>query len=297
LGFDVDSEQQAAAHWRGLSAQARERAYSPSSCIGGNYRPFIDAYQRLSAQARAQTRPEAPGHLNLRWGPGAAHTLDLFVPSGGLAAPLLVFVHGGYWQELSKDEASFPATACVQRGFAYAALNHTLAPAVGVMDIVAECQRALDWLRGHAQALRLDAQRFVVAGSSAGAHVAAMLALRRVGVAPVQGAVLVSGIYELEPLVGTSINQALGLTVASAHAASPALACVAGFPPSVVCWGAVETAEFKRQSRSFGAQLRQAGCASTLFEVERRNHFDIVLDLTEPGTLLGDATLALLHSV
>ena len=291
--------------WRDLDAASRERAYSPSSCIGGNYQPFIDAYAERSAAARSRTA----GLLGLRYGDQAAHSLDLFVPPHRPAdgatrlPPLLVFIHGGYWQELSKEQSAFAATDCVNQDIAYATLDYTLAPQATVAEMVAECRQAVAWLHRHATTLGFDAERIVVAGSSAGAHLAAMTALPRTtnpvatDVHCVKAAVLVSGIYELEPLVGTSINAAVGLTPESARAVSPALHPLAGFPPSIVCWGAVETTEFKRQSQDFAARLEEAGSACQVFEVPKRNHFDIIFDLIDPGTVLGRAVAALMHAV
>lgn len=302
--------------WRGLDAAAREREYSPSSCIGGNYQPFIDDYVQRSAAARAALA----GRLHLAYGAGARQRLDLFVPavaaaaaaaapaavaavpaveSGaaqGRAPPLLVFIHGGYWQELSKEESAFAAIDAVRQGIAFAALDYTLAPAATVGDMVAECRQALAWLHGRAEELGFDAARVVVAGSSAGAHLAAMCALPGPGESVVKAAILVSGIFDLEPLVGTSINQALGLDAAHARALSPALADLTGFPPAIVCWGAVETSEFKRQGREFAAALQRAGTPFNTIEVPGRNHFDVVLDLADPATALGVATVDLLRS-
>jgi arylformamidase len=283
--------------WRNLDPEARDREYSPSSCIGGDYKPFVQAYVDRSLAARAAT----PGRLNLQYGRGDTRRLDLFVPPAAAGSadppPLLVFIHGGYWQELSKNDSSFAATDCVAQGIAYAALGYTLAPRASVAQIVAECRSAVNWLHANAQSLGIDAQRIVVAGSSAGAHLAAMTALPSVGVAQVKAAVLVSGIYELEPLIGTSINPALGLTPEAAREISPALRNLQGFPPSIVCWGEVETGEFKRQSRDFAAQLDAVDTPCQVFEVPRRNHFDIILDLADPQTQLGRAVTELIRSL
>jgi arylformamidase len=285
--------------WRNFDAATREREYSPSSCIGGNYQPFIAAYAGRSAAVRAQhAGPNV--HLDLAYGAGGTQRLDLFLPEAQAAKdalpPLLVFIHGGYWQELSKNESLFAAADALDQRIAFAALDYTLAPAATVGDMVSECRLALRWLHAHAAALGFDASRIVVAGSSAGAHLAAMCALRTAEAPIVKAAILVSGIYEVEPLVGTSINAALGLDAPAARAVSPALADLRGFPPAVVCWGAVETGEFKRQGRDFAAALRQAGSACRAFEVPGRNHFDVVLDLADPSTPLGAATLALVRS-
>jgi arylformamidase len=110
----------------------------------------------------------------------------------------------------------------------------------------------------------------------------------------VQATVLVSGIFELAPLLGTSINQALGLTLPVAQAMSPALQPLAGMAPSLVAWGEVETDEFKRQANDFADDLQAAGTHCQRLAVPERNHFDVILDLAKPGTLLGQAVLALL---
>ncbi len=289
-----------AASWRDLDLAAREREYSPSSAIGGDYQPFVQAYADRSWQARDQLT----GHLSLRYGSSAAQALDLFLPAepstaaNAAAPPLLVFIHGGYWQELSKDDSLFAAADCVGQGIAFAALDYTLAPRVSIAEMVAECRAALAWLQQQAAVLGFDAGRIVVAGSSAGAHLAAMAAMPLAGCVPVARAtVLVSGIYELEPLVGTSINAALGLDAAAARTLSPVLGDVRNFPPSIICWGEIETEEFKRQSRAFAAKLDGASTPVQTFEVPARNHFDVILDLADAGTLLGRATIALIRSL
>ncbi len=281
----------------------RERAYSPSSCIGGNYAPFMQEYVTRSATALATL----VDRRNLAYGPSASHTLDLFLPptdatAGSGKPPLLVFIHGGYWQELSKNESLFAAQDCIAAGVAFAALDYTLAPHASVAQMVLECRNALRCLHAQADELGVNAQRIVVAGSSAGAQLAAMCCLRGwPGDADLPAglpaaAVLVSGVFELTPLVGTSINEALTLTAESAAQVSPIRFDLAGFPPALVCWGAIETNAFKAQGRVFAQAIDAAtGKAPQVFEVPGRNHFDVILDLARSGTALGDATMTLLN--
>jgi arylformamidase len=293
--------------WQKMAPEERESEYSPSSCIGGNYQPFIAAYQTHSARARADCSALGATWSAPRYGDQVGQQITLCLPPAGAQAAnrptgLLVFIHGGYWQELSAQDSLFAAPNCIQRGLAFAALDYTLAPAASVADIVAECRRAMVWLFQHAKALGVDASRIVVAGSSAGAHLAAMVAMPGAlpdgagGSFALRAAVLVSGIYELEPLVGTSINIALALSPASARQVSPALLPMLGFPKTLVCWGAIETAEFKRQSRDFSHALNAGGTSCDSFEVPLRNHFDVILDLTDTSTHLGAVTLSLLHA-
>jgi len=209
---------------------------------------------------------------------------------------LLLFIHGGYWQELTAKDSLFPALGCINEGHAFCAIDYSLAPQVRLEEIVFECRAAVNWLMGHADLLGFDAGRLVIAGSSAGAHLAAMAGISNAlgGQLPLQGLVLVSGIYALEPLIGTSIDTALNLSEDEARKLSPSLQNLAGMAPSLVCWGEIETREFKRQSCDFSAQLRTAGASCHSFEIVSRNHFDVIFDLTDPDTELGQRTLAML---
>jgi len=110
----------------------------------------------------------------------------------------------------------------------------------------------------------------------------------------VRAAVLVSGIYDLAPLVGTSIDIPLSLADSEVESMSPARAALDGFPRSLVCWGEVETTEFKAQSREFANGLTQAGTTCTVLEVPARNHFDVVLDLADPTTDITRRVLSVL---
>jgi len=280
-----------------MSPEEREVAYSPSSCIGGDYTPFIAAYRDRSAEARACVA----GWCEYRYGPAPSERLDFFPAAGdGGPAPLIVFIHGGYWQELSKDDSSFSAPAWVDRGVAFAALGYTLAPEASLVEIVAECRRAVLWLYENAGDLGVDKRRVVVAGSSAGAHLAAMVAVpgwqEGTGLPddPVAATVLMSGIFNLEPLLGTAIAEPLCLTDQDVAELSPTRLQLGDFPPSVVCWGEVETDEFKSQSRDFAARLDEAGTPCTSFEVSGRNHFDVVFELADPGSLTGMEVTSLL---
>jgi arylformamidase len=298
-------------NWQTLSDADREREYSPSSCIGGNYRPHIEAYVSQSLAARSQCAALGGSWRELRYGDTANQRIDLCLPARQIASAaskpgsrekpsLLVFIHGGYWQELSAKDSLFAAAGCVERGHAFAAIDYTLAPAAGVAQIVTECRTALACLQDNADRLGFDANRVVLAGSSAGAHLAAMTAI---GATPASGCarpgvravVLVSGIYELEPLVGTTVNDALKFDALSARAQSPVLQTLQGFPQAIVCWGEIETVQFKRQSASFAQALKAAGGAAESFEIARRNHFDVIMELTDHSTRLGQRTLALLE--
>lgn len=284
--------------WASMADADRQQEYSPSSCLpDGDYQTQILEYRRASeaAWARANDHPTA-STTTIRYGDDEAHAIDVMALSGDRPAPLLAFIHGGYWQELSRVESRFPTATCISRGWNYAAIDHTLAPAAPLDRIVDECRRAVRTLAVRAEALGLDPNRIVLAGHSAGAHLAAMVAADPDGT-DVAGLVLVSGIYELEPLIGTTVNNRLGLDPDTARRNSPLLMDAAGSPSTLVAHGSDETSEFKAQSAAFSHHLEAAGTTVTMLEVAERNHFDVILDLTEPDTPLGEAVNQLVRSL
>lgn len=263
-----------------LDPRTLEREYSPSSAIGGDYAPFVARYRAESDAARRTLAVRR----DLRYGPAPRACLDFFpAPPGATRPGLLVYLHGGYWQELSKEESAFLAPAWHAAGIAHAAIGYTLAPQAGLPAIVAECRAALAWLQAHAGVLGVDAGNVVVAGSSAGAYLAAACADGLP--TPLRGLVAVSGIFDVAPLLGTSINAALGLDAPTA-ASLDLLVPRRRFRPAVVAWGEIETAEFKRQSRAFASRLADDGTPCASLEIPGRHHFDVILELGDPASPL-----------
>lgn len=290
-----DSEGRIALEWRLLSSEDREREYSPSSCVGGNIESFLTEYSDQSEASRR--RCASAGHTvqTHHYGSLPSQSIDLVVPAGP-QTPVMVFFHGGYWQQLSKRESFSPAADFVSRGVAFAAVDYTLAPAATLDQIVAECRSAAEMIHAEAANLNIDADRIILAGSSAGAHLAAMVALDPGITWRPAGLVLLSGIYDLEPLIGTTINDALHLDREAALRNSPALLPISHPIRSVVAWGDNETDQFKRQSRLFAQQLGSAGALPAKIEAAGRNHFNLLSDLGCIETELGFAVTKLIES-
>ena len=150
--------------WRNWPLVRIEKEYSPSTCVP-SIEPFLADYSIRSRKAEQSLVCQK----DLRWGDKPEETLDYF-PAASRDAPLLVFIHGGYWQELSKNESLFAAPDCVANGIAFAAINYTLAPHTGVEMIVDQCRRAVAWLHAQADVLGFHRDRLYLSGSSAGAH-------------------------------------------------------------------------------------------------------------------------------
>src|ERR1700693_687345 len=154
-GTALSEEEQA---WRNWPLARREREYSPSSCIASSA-PFLAAYEARSREAELRLRCQK----NLRLGEAADETFDFFAADSA-DAPLLLFIHGGYWQELSKNESLFAAPDCVANGIAFAALDYTLAPRATLGAIVEQCLRAIASLAPQSPTLGFDARRIYCAG-------------------------------------------------------------------------------------------------------------------------------------
>jgi arylformamidase len=257
-----------------------EREYSPSSRVGGTSQPFIDDYVARSADAAAALADRVqilPGGTRL--------------VSAGPGAPLLVFVHGGYWQALSAADSLYLAPRALAQGWSFAAIEYTLAPVAGLEIMVDECRAALASLFTHG-----PFSEVVLAGHSAGAHLAAMSALVSPAPVPLARVVLVSGVYDLRPLVHTTINDPLGLDDAMAAAMSPAVLPVAARLPVLLTVGDNETEAFVAQQRLYAARLRSAGCTARDEIAPGRHHFDIVDDLVDASSAIGAFTLGGSHS-
>lgn len=271
-----------ALQWPGMSVRERAIAYSPSKALpDGDLMPFIQEYIDNSAAAYATL----PGVQTIEYGSNQTNSIDFVLPENAGPKPLLIFLHGGYWQELSKKESFFLAPDALARGIAFAAVDYSLAPHAKMDQIVSECLSAVTYLFENAAALNLDPNGFVISGSSAGAHLAAMVCQALPNEYRLKAAVLLSGIYDLEPLVGTYINEPLGLNVEDAQRFSPTRMNLSGFPPTLLAWGEIETDEFKRQSRNLSIQLNTANIPNEALEVAGRNHFDIVTDLANNSPL------------
>lgn len=259
-----------------------ERELSPSSRVDSLPR-LLDEYRRRSLDAYARLE-----HAAYAYGDLPCETLDVF--PAGPGAPAHVFVHGGYWQELGKRDSAFPAPGIVEAGATFVAVDYGLAPEFSLDEIVAQVRRAVAWVRDNHALLGIDPERIVVSGSSAGGQLAVMAGLRQ----RVRGLVLLSGVYDLEPLLGTYIDEALALDRAAARRNSPLHlpATPPGPTPAIVAWAERDTETFIGWSRRFAAHWSAAGNPVTALEVAGRNHFDVVYDLSDPGTALGRLVLA-----
>jgi arylformamidase len=233
---------------------------------------------------------------NLRYGSGPKQTIDLFPAESPRAA--LLFIHGGYWRGLDKDDHSFIAPPFVARGVGVAVVNYDLCPAVRIGHIVEQCREAVDWLAREGARHGVPAQNLIVAGHSAGGHLAAMMftthwearesATREASKDPISGGISISGIFDLAPLVEVSFNADLGLDPQSARELSPMAAQHRVHAPLLLAAGADETPAFIRQSQELWDRwpnCHPVGSTGPLF-VRGKHHFSVLTDFADPKSKL-----------
>ena len=280
-----------------LPAEFVEREYNLRAAFPDHPQWFARwAVDSAAARARLESR------LDVRYGAGPKQTLDLFL--AGRARGTLLFIHGGYWRALDKSDHSFVAPPFVARDIAVAVANYDLCPVVDIARIVDECREAVAWLVREGPRHGVPARPLVVAGHSAGGHLAAMLVAtdwpaRKLAPDAIVGALALSGVFDLEPLVQASFNVDLKLDTAHAYLVSPIHLQPRVPTPTLIAAGADETSEFIRQSWLLWERWPEChppGRRSPLF-VPGRHHFSVVSDLGESASELVRQTLALFGPV
>lgn len=273
-----------------LDAQYNNRARIPE------HPALFERWRQASAAARAGS----PGaRLDVAYGAEPTQRLDVF-PTTVPNAPVLVFIHGGYWRSLDKSDHSFVAPAFVANGAHVVVPNYSLCPAVGVEQIALEMTRVVVWVHAHAASFGGDPARIAVAGHSAGGHLAAMLLCCRwkdVDAAlppqPLLGALSISGLYDLEPLRHAPFVQGdLQLTARSANRLSPAFFARPRRPLHAVA-GGLESEEFLRQNTLIRDQWGPTA-VPVCETVSGANHLDILHNLADPTGRLHELALRLL---
>jgi len=231
--------------YRGYAPMDLARQYSPRFQTDMNV-----LFKRWSKEGEA-FRARFPG-LDLCYGPGRYETFDIFLPDGVERPPVFVFVHGGYWQASDKNQHAQFATSMLDAGFAVVMANYDLAPENSLSNIVDQITRLLAYLVAEADSLGIDGQRLHVAGHSAGGHIAGMIAARR-SAPTLRSALLLSGVFDLEPLTFLPMGAVLKLTPALVAELSPLRQPAPAGIKIGLAVGDLESDEFKRQSQEMAA--------------------------------------------
>ena len=251
------------------------------------------------ADTSARARSSMACYLDRAYGASPGETLDIF-PSRKGDGSALMFIHGGYWRSLDKRDFSFLAPAWVDAGVSLVVVNYDLCPKVSIERIVQQMLAASVWLYRHAEQYGMDEDRIYVSGHSAGGHLAAMLLAalwpvmdRSLPRNLVKGALALSGVYDLRPLVQVDWLQGdLRLDEASALKVSPAYLPPATRAPLALAVGGLESSEFKRQNALLAQRWKSVLARDV--PMPGKDHFTVVDGLADPSSPLFAATRRLM---
>lgn len=255
--------------WRGMTREQLDQAYDNTRAVAdsGTRR---EAWVQRSEAFRQQHR-EA---LDLSYGPRPRNKLDLY-RCGAAKAPLLAFIHGGYWQRNAKETFACTAAGPLANGMDVAFLGYTLCPDITLSEIMAEIAGAVRWLRREGPRHGVGEGRLVVSGWSAGGHLTATT----LAMDEVDAGLAISGIYDVEPCRLNYLNDNLRLTVEESARTSPILHLPKKSAPVVLTYGTGELAELQRQSIDYHKARQAAGLPGELLPLAGLNHFSIMDEL------------------
>lgn len=254
----------------------------------------VGRYREASVAAR-----KIATALDVVYDEEGGQTIDIF-GGGEEPRPVFVFIHGGYWRALSKNESAFMAEMLARHGIATVAVDYRLALEVTLAEIVREVRAAVAFVHREGRRYGLDPEKIFVGGSSAGGHLTGAVISggwqAEFGVPEnvVRGAMPVSGLFHLAPIAKSFVSEWITLSDAEIQALSPAENIPETGCPIVVAYAAGEPAGFGRQSSAYHHAWKAAGFPSVLMEIPERHHFDVVLDLMSDQTEMGRALLDLI---
>jgi len=298
-----------AGSWRQWSREELEYQYSPSRWSKRLSRDeIVDAHLEHFIEKSNAAHASLDCERGISYGPTEKQKLDIF---GGKElpknAPILVYIHGGYWQYLGREVSAYMAHPMVSHGVVTVAVGYELADKASMEEIISQVRHAVVYILKYAKSR--GSRGVYICGHSAGGHLTGMvLATDWSGMFPdvdiklIQGAVPVSGVYDVRPIVNTYINDPLHLTEESAWEASPDNKiqeicdnCRKQQIKVLVVVGGDESPEFKRQSDHFHQNLILGGVHSEYIEMENHDHFDIVEKLSDENYVFTKKLLDLMR--
>lgn len=251
--------------WRSWEMPKLEKEYSPSRWAK---RPYSEYAARMTSSSELTRQSLGSRLLTERYGERDRNILAMVPPSS--RSEMFIWIHGGYWQGSSIDESLMGVADLVQQGFGFASVEYSIAPECSIDQMVVECTSAVAYL-----AEKIPTATLYLGGHSAGAHLALSVASQY----SFAGLVLVSGIFDVRPLVRTTVNDALALDENQAWHLSPLRLSFPHAANAEVLVGAEESPSFQAQSQAATQYLLDNGSSASLVQVAGCDHFDILEDL------------------
>lgn len=208
--------------------------------------------------------------------------------------PVVIFIHGGYWRSGAADDNLVLAPAIERLGARSIFLGYPLCPETPLASVIEAVRRGVETILMSSSALGIDPRRVVLVGTSAGAHLVARLLADEVIGSRVSGAMLLTGIYDLTPVPLLEVNREIGIDQTDVQERSPLFDRYPAIP-SVFAVGGVEPPMWRAQTFAMAALARAAGAATTVIDVPGRHHFDLMMEIVAPDSLLRKAPAKLLE--
>jgi arylformamidase len=271
--------------YRHFRTQAEIDAQYNAGASVPDYAAFLGQYADRSAEERSGNAC----HLHIAYGPTLAETLDIF-PASQPGAPVLVFLHGGYWRSLAASDFSFVARGPRAQGFTTVVVDYALCPWVPIEEIVRQVRASVAWVYRHIHLYGGDPARIGIAGHSAGGHLAMMALLSEwkecygLPADLLRAAISISGLHELEPLRHSYLQPVLQLDHRTVARNSPTRLAAHVNAPVLLAWGQQESEEFASQARDFAAAMVRAESDVTTFVVPGAHHFSVLDGFLDPGS-------------
>lgn len=258
--------------WRKLTQEQLDLGFNNTLHVPATA-SIVAEWDRLSADLRARY----PQSLDLRYGPRERNRIDFLKARDG--GPTLIFIHGGYWQTRAKENFTFCAAGPLAHGINVALVGYTLAPDATLDQIVSEVRISIDYLVTELPALGGDPNRMIVSGWSAGGHLSSM----SLGHPHIKAGLLISGIYDLEPIRHTYLNAKLNLDDGVIQRNSPMRNPGGVNKPLVVAAGSGELPLLRKQSADYTAHRAHYGLPVIYQEIPGANHFTMMDELASPS--------------
>jgi acetyl esterase/lipase len=257
--------------WRAMSQEARDLGLNNGVAVPGSVDMAAGWEQRS-----ADVRKRFPDHLDLRYGPRERNRIDFL--KAGEQAPTLLFIHGGYWQARAKEVFTIFAEGPMAHDINVALIGYTLAPEATLDQIVGEIHTGIDFLAAQLPALGAAPGGIVVSCWSAGGHLTSMALSHP----KVKAGLAISGIFDLEPIRHSYLNEKLRADEATVRRNSPVMQEGGPLKPLSLVVGSAELPLLRKQTADFAGHRARYGLPVTYEEIPDTNHFTIMYEMMSP---------------